>query len=310
MIIASIDIGTNTVLLLIADVNERTGKINSILNEFRIPRIGKGLIPDGSISNEKINELFKILDGYFNIINKLNCKYTLITATNAFRIASNGKEIAERITKHFNMKVNIISGDEEARLSFLGALSDKNRNGDLLVIDIGGGSTELIFGTINEIIFKKSFPVGVVSGAENYLLHDPPVHEEIERFIIFVNGIFNGLKYNIKSPDISIAIAGTPTTLACIQNKLMDFDEEKIENSKLKRTDIKYLFDKLRILSANEILNTYKSIVNGRQDVLISGSIILFQIMEILNLDEVIVSTKGIRYGAIVEYINTNFKNL
>ncbi len=309
MIIASIDIGTNTVLLLIAEVNPITKEIKPLLNEFRIPRIGKGLKSGGLISPKKNNELLNILERFLNIIKKYNCEKTLITATNAFRTAANGKEIATQIYRKFKVLVNIIQGNDEARFSFLGAVSGIPVIKSTLVIDIGGGSTELIFGTIDEIKFKKSFPVGAVSGTEKYFPHDPPSKKDIENINEFLDQTFSFLQEHINLPEISIAIAGTPTTLACIKMNLKEFDEEKIEGSILYRNEIHKLILNLSELSSYKIKEKYKSIVEGRQDILLSGTLILYKIMEIIDIDKVTVSTKGIRYGAIVDYLNQTFKD-
>ena len=156
MNIASIDIGTNTVILLIAEITEN--KISKLLNEFRIPRIGKGLIPGGRINEEKINEFLNIMLDYKSIINQYKCEKIFAIATNAFRIASNSQEILNLIKTKTGIVIEIISGELEAEFSFLGVISDlTNLNSNVLVIDIGGGSTELILGRSDKIIFKKSF---------------------------------------------------------------------------------------------------------------------------------------------------------
>ena len=306
MIIASIDIGTNTVLLLIADVNVQQKKIMTILNEQRIPRIGKGLRPGKEISKEKILSLLQVLNEYQQIIKKHNCEKVLVTATNALRIASNSKQITNLIKGEFGFETNIVSGEEEAQISFLGA-AGRNGNKKSLMIDIGGGSTEITFGKGNEILFNKSFNVGVVSGTENILVDDPPAEFQINEFKSHIEKTFIELTNNFNfEPDEIVAIAGTPTTLACIQQKLTEYDEEKIEGSTLKKEDIKSLVDELSTMNSFYIKDKYKSIVSGREDVLFAGTIILYKLMDILKIDSVKVSTKGIRYGAIEKFISEN----
>jgi len=146
MTVASIDIGTNTVILLIAEAELSNNSLRPLHNEYRMPRMGKGLEPDGEISEEKLNLLFPILTEYKTIIEKYSCEKILVTATNAFRLASNSKEISSEIKDKFNFDVNIISGEVEADYAFLGALSGTEISCSSLVIDIGGGSTELIYG--------------------------------------------------------------------------------------------------------------------------------------------------------------------
>ena len=306
MTIASIDIGTNTVLLLIAEINIHQKTFKTVLNEQRIPRIGKGLSPGKDISKEKILALLQILKEYQQFIKKYDCDTVLVTGTNALRIAANSQQIKNLIKSEFGYDTNIISGEDEAKLSFLGA-TGINKNNKSLMIDIGGGSTEITYGKGDEILFNKSFNVGVVSGTENYLVDDPPAKFQIKKFISHIENTFNEFK-NENSFDAEeiIAIAGTPTTLACIQQNLQGYDEELIEGSTLLKSDIKFLMDELSTMDSLEIKNKYRSIVSGREDVLLAGTIILYKILEIFNINSVKVSTKGIRYGAIEKFIADN----
>ncbi len=301
MIIASIDIGTNTVILLIAEVHGRN--IIPLYNEQRIPRIGKGLIPGKPIGIEKRRILMEILSDYKKKIDEFHCVKNIVVATNAFRISKNGNKIAQEIREKFNMDVRIVPGEVEAMLSFMGAVSGHDNKKKFLVIDIGGGSTELIFGDGNQIYFKKSFHVGVVSLTEKYLKHDPPAPDEIEKLRAGLHNSLSEISKEKFTPEAAIAIAGTPTTLACIQKGLSEFDEEAIEGSFLKLSDLEKLITELSVLKKNKILSLYESVVKGREDVLLAGTIILFEIMNLTKLDKVMVSTKGIRYGAVMEYI-------
>jgi exopolyphosphatase/guanosine-5'-triphosphate,3'-diphosphate pyrophosphatase len=235
-------------------------------------------------------------------MDEFNCRKHIAVATNAFRAAGNGREIAEEIRVKFNLNIKIVSGEEEARLSYLGAVSGFKEKRKNAVIDIGGGSTELIFGEGNEIEFKKSFPAGVVSLTEKYFKNDPPLVKEAEKLKSGLDYIFSAINKRF-NPETAIAIAGTPTTLACIQKGLPEFDEEAIEGSLLHRNELENLIYELQSLKKNEILSKYKSVVEGREDVLLTGTIILNKIMAALNLDKVMVSTKGIRYGAVLEYL-------
>jgi len=303
MIIASIDIGTNTILLLIAKVDLNDKNISAILNEYRTPRIGKGLLPGEEIHEEKISDLFLVLDEYNILIKKYKCEEVIITATNALRISSNGKAITNRIKDEFGYEVNIVSGDDEAKLSYLGAvnsISDVNQN---LVIDIGGGSTELVIGKGRDILFKKSFLIGVVSGSENYLNFGEPSIQEI---VYFQNELGKIFRYDYLEKikiESAIAIAGTPTTLACLKQNLNYYDEVQIEGSILSLSEIEYFVNALSQLSPKDILTKYSAVVHGREDVLLCGTIILNTLMKILNLNSIVVSTKGIRYGAIVDFM-------
>ena len=300
MIVASIDIGTNTVLLLIAEVNhDKT--LSTILNEYRIPRIGKGLLPGNPIDTNKIQTLIKVLREYEVLTKKYNCEKVLVTATNALRISSNGREITKIIREQFGWNVNIVSGEEEAYLSYLGAISDLTNKGKVIVIDIGGGSTELIYGNRNEIIYKNSFQIGVVSGTGQFLKNDPPTFTQMENFEKYLENVFKELGTTKYAPDVVIALAGTPTTLACMDLNIEEYNEELVEGHNLTFDKIYQIKKHIKKLSSIEILNSYKSVAKGREDLILAGGIILLKIMELINLDYIRVSTKGIRYGTIIK---------
>jgi exopolyphosphatase/guanosine-5'-triphosphate,3'-diphosphate pyrophosphatase len=299
MIIASIDAGTNTIILLIAEADIDNKTITPLYNEQRIPRIGKGLSPGRPISEEKVDELLIVFEDYKSIIKRLNCEKTIITATNAFRIASNAYEIKKIVKEKFDFDINIVSGEEEADLTFNGAVFSFKDELNNIVIDIGGGSTEIILGNITEIKFKKSYQLGVVSAKEKYLKHSPPLPEEISRFTNKVEQTLAEIKEMNFEFNRAIAIAGTPTTLAAINLNLKKYDEDLLEGYILNYKEIERLIWELSGLNESQVLNKYKSVVKGREDVIFSGSVILLSIMRLLKINEIIVSTKGIRYGAI-----------
>ena len=284
MIIASIDIGTNTIILLIAEIKVNSKKITPLYNEQRIPRIGNRLAPGKPILKEKVNELLLILEDYNLKIKKFNCEKTIVTATNALRIASNKNEVKKIIREKFNFDVNIVSGEEEADLTFKGAVYSFDGNYNALVIDIGGGSTEIIFGNGNNIQFKKSFKIGVVSVKEKYFKHSPPLKNEMKELKIELDQIFSGLREKKFDFKRAIAIAGTPTTLAAIKLNLSEYDEEKLEGYILKYEKIENLISELSKLNELEILQKHKSVVKGREDVILSGAIILCYIMKLLSI--------------------------
>lgn len=304
MTVASIDIGTNTILLLIAEVNPGTGKIKTLENFYRIPRIGKGVTLGNSIPDENAERMFKVLNEYSGIIKKYNCEKVLVTGTNAFRIASNKGELVNQIKSKFGFEVNVISGEEEARFSYLG-VSNEYRENNLLVVDIGGGSTEIISGSKNRIDFRKSYPIGVVSLTEKFFHSEPPVKKDLDKLTKYVQNILGEITQRVKEIDTAIAIAGTPTTLACIKLNLKNYNEDVIEDSSLTREELKNFVLDLSKLTSEEIAKNYSTVVKGREDVLLAGTMILAEIVKLLNLEEVKVSAKGIRYGAIVNWMNS-----
>jgi len=302
MIIASIDIGTNTVLLLIAEVDETSFEITPLINEYNMPRIGRGLKSNENIAGDRIEKLFSVLSEYQSIISKYNVDDVLVTATNALRKAANSAEIVQRIKKQLSWNVNIISGKTEAEFAFLGAVPVSIIYKCNLVIDIGGGSTELILGKENSIEYCKSFQIGSVSATEIYLKHSPPLYEELSELNFELQTIFAEIKNNL-APNVTYSIAGTPTTLFCMVNKIKKYDDSIVEGGILKYGDIDRIIQELNILIPEEIGNQYGKIMRGREDIILGGSIILLNIMKLLNLSEVIVSSRGIRFGAIVSFL-------
>ena len=298
MITASIDIGSNTVLLLIAKTEKSTGTIIPLRDEQRIPRISEGLTQGGIINEKAEDRLMAVLAEYFNLIKRYRCEKVLISATSAFRKAGNSISIKSKIENEFNTDVNILSGEEEAELAFTGTMSYGDMGNNRLVIDIGGGSTEIIFGEGNDIRFKKSFDTGVVALSEKYLEYNKPIEYKIDLMNKEIEERIGVLPKFINAPGQTIALAGTPVTLACIYKGLTKY-ESKVEGFKLTRENINSLQKYLLKFSPSELLHKYPDIVKHREDLILSGACILLFILELLNIAEVIVSTKGIRYGAL-----------
>ncbi len=298
MKIASIDIGSNTVILLIVEIKD-----NNILSEknyFRIGKLGKNLTKGGLISTEKIGILFQIIEEFFTIIKKNICDEILITATNALRIAANGNEIANFIFNNYGIKVDIIPGYLEAEYSFIGAsFNYSNNNMDNLIIDIGGGSTEIIIGNTKEILFKKSFQIGTVSLTDKFINGEKPNTDEVFSMENFARKSFSELSQYSNWDLSAIGVGGTPTSLSGMLNKIFVYDENKIEGAVIHKKELNNLSSALSKLTSSEILEKYKTMVEGRNDVIFASSLILKNLLEILKLNEIIVSGKGLRYGVV-----------
>lgn len=306
MTIASIDIGSNTVLLLLVDFNPLSRTITNIANFQKIPRLSQGLLPNGEISKKKIDSLLDILLDYKNICAKYNCSKIFINATNAFRIASNSSEIINLIKDKYSLEINTITGEEEGRLTFLGSAFPFLEGESKTVIDIGGGSTEIIFGDQEKIIYQNSFDIGVVSLSERFLSSLPSPDAMIIKAEVHINKIFLRLSEQIPANVGTIAVAGTPTTLSCIKQGIKIFDEKLVDNSNITSSELKDMIRELKELSKEEVLKKYGKVVEGREDILLAGSLILYGIMQKLKLNKVTVSSKGLRYGAVVDYLLKN----
>ncbi|MBU2508185.1 MAG: hypothetical protein KJ799_15910 [Bacteroidetes bacterium] len=303
MNVASIDIGSNTVLLLIAEVDVIGGNLKPLINRYEIPRISKGLKPGGKISEDKICLLIDILQQYKEIANRFDCAEVLVNATNAMRIASNSLDITNKAKAETGFSIDVIVGEQEAYYSYLGAVSSFRDFEDNCVIDIGGSSTELIFGNKDAIKYKKSFQIGAVSLTEKFVENYPVSIDALNEMRQYAANIFSALPSSIERGLNSIAVAGTPTTLSCMVQGLKDYSEEKIEKSILSGTDLNNFIDEFSELIPSDILRKYGKIVEGREDIILAGTIILNTIRQIIAAEIIYVSGRGLRYGAVEDMI-------
>ncbi len=240
-----------------------------------------------------------VLSEYLSFIKDYRCDKIYISATSAFRKASNREEIRLKIETLFESEVQILSGNEEAELAFLGTMEYGISGNHRLVIDIGGGSTEIIYGRSNIIDFRKSFDLGVVSLSEMYFNSSTPTSQDLQLTEEFIKNAFGVLPEFEFAPENTIALAGTPAALECIKDGISD--ENSIEGNVLSYKEISDLRTYLSQFSPSELLNKYPDILKGRQDLILSGSSILIILLNLLHINNVIVSTKGIRYGSLIK---------
>jgi len=296
---ASIDIGTNTVLLLIAEVDNQNRSFKTVHEEIAFPRIGNELKQSGKISDEKVEELLSLLDAYKKKVAQHNCWSVYAVGTHALRTAKNGSDIAQRIVNDLNIPVEIISPMEEADYAFSGVKSQLSTEGKTAIIDIGGGSTEIIIADTNEVIKKTSFPVGVVTLKSEFISQYPIVEEEKNALQNKIQSVFSN--ESIWEHDIQrvIGISGTPTTLAAITRNLTTFDVNKIDSMMLSENSISNITNWLGNATLEQIKTRYRKVIEKREDILYIGGIILINIMNYLRFSNVYVSTRGIRHGVI-----------
>lgn len=306
MNVASIDIGTNTVLEMTAEVLE--GPVIRIIdNQYSVPRLGEGLTPGGYIKLEKFEALLHILKSYKEHAESLGCEAFIITATNAMRVAANGREIVEMVKNETGLVIEIISGAREAELSYLGASFDYASDGFIAAIDIGGGSTEVTIGRGREIIHSHSYDTGAVALTERFVNEYPLGDEAANTMAADCRSVFSPLSSFREETSGAVAIGGTPVTLYALEKSITAFEEESFEGKPLQQEEIKGLNREMVKLQPVSILAKSPQIVKGREDVLPAGGIILATILELLGLQETVVTTKGLRYGQIVDFALKTF---
>lgn len=297
MRVASIDIGSNTILLLIAEIS-KSGSLKPLLDEQSFARIGKDVFTTGLIDSEALGRARPILERYKARIQELTVDSILVTGTSPFREAVNGAEFAEQISSEFGFSIDVLSGEEEARLTYVGAISGvqpRDLGGEFCVIDIGGGSTEISIGDRMKIHTTMSLPVGAVRITQSFL-----TNSEGQESVGWRSAVEN-IDFNLDAvalPEISscIGVAGTITTLACLFRRLPTFEIEKIDGTVLEKSTVYDLLTYLAGRSAEE-LRTIPCISRGREDIIVGGALILSRFLERTKTNQITASVRGLRYG-------------
>jgi len=299
---AAIDIGTNTVLLLIADFSE--GGINIIHEEHRIPRLGKGVDSSKRLHTDGIKRVLNCIIEYKSIIVKdfPEVDEVVITATSAVRDAQNQKEFIQLVKEETGLNVQLLSGDEEAQYTFEGAISvlELEEKAPLFILDIGGGSTEIAFGTKGGISKYHSFDMGSVRYKERFLIHNPPYNEEIFECRDEIRTLLSKNKFKVPKTVQAIGVAGTVTSLAAIDLQLDEYKNETLNGHIINREKLSKSIEIFSLHTYDQLLELSPVLLKGREDIFLTGLLILEGFMKFYNLEEIKVSTGGLRHGAIL----------
>jgi len=299
--VASIDIGTNTILLLIAEVNK--GVLKPLLEKETIVRLGEGVHRNGVLLEGAIERGIQTLTQYLRDCREMDAQRIFAAGTSALREAKNAGDFLKRAEEKLNLAIEIISGEEEAQLSFLAVARDLgNPEKPILVVDVGGGSTEVVLGKGNQISHCASLPVGSVRFTEQFLLSDPVRQEE---WVAMENEIIKGLG-KVPPPQKSftmVAVGGTATTLASVELGLEHFVYEKIHHFVLWRKALKGQLELYRSKTLEE-RRKIPGLFPARADVILAGGAILYFAMEKLEVPSVLISCHGVRYGLIYKKIS------
>ncbi|KER10846.1 MAG: hypothetical protein HY22_01990 [[Candidatus Thermochlorobacteriaceae] bacterium GBChlB] len=298
--LATLDIGTNTALLLIADLDTRSNTLTTIFNAQEIIRLGKGVDADGNINADAVSRLVECLKKYKLLIEQYGATDIIAVGTSALRDAKNRDEVTRLAAQETGIHITTISGEEEAELTFLGAVAGWTALPDkFLVIDIGGGSTELVLGTANGIDARASIDIGSVRLTERLFKHIPPLPIEFEEAEMLINdGFAEHLPTFIAGRESAVGVAGTTVTLAQLSKGLKTFSPD-LHGYKLRYADVHRLLDTFRHSSIDEIISL--GVDKGRADVITAGTLILHQFMRLFSAKELTVSTQGLRYGMAVK---------
>jgi exopolyphosphatase/guanosine-5'-triphosphate,3'-diphosphate pyrophosphatase len=297
---ASIDIGTNTVLLMIAEIR---GRIEELYDTATITRLGEGLKQTGNLSAEAMERTLNALRHYKMIADKNQVEEILCVGTAALREAKNRDSFLELVSKELSFPIHVISEHDEAYYTYLSVrqgISEKTH--DMVIIDVGGGSTEIIFGNRNNFIDYVSLPVGSVKLTEMFIKNDPPFDDEIRALRDFIKSI---LKFPFgKGVESVIGTAGTITTLGSIGQGFREWEKKRIHGLRLHRERIDDVVYHLLAKTASERAQI-PGMEKGREDIIPQGIILLQEIMKYLGADELLIDANGVRHGILCERLSS-----
>lgn len=297
--VAVIDIGTNSTRLLVADV--ANGFVTEVERRHRVTRLGRGVDYSQQLSAEAMEETCETVGEYVEVLKAFGAETESVIATSAVRDAENGSAFVAELRERFALNAQVIDGDEEARLTYLGCVSERSGNESLLVIDIGGGSTEMVIGRGTEPSFHTSLQAGVVRHTERLLTSDPPGPAELEELSGDIHKLLaESLEGEDLKIDAAVGVAGTPSSLAAIDLELDPYDPKAVEGHILPLKTIQWWLSRLSSIP----LSDRKLIVGLHPDrarAIVAGVVILIEIMRAFNLEEIECSEHDILYGGAIK---------
>lgn len=295
--VAAIDCGTNSTRLLVRGPDGTT-----LERLMRITRLGKGVDAAGRLDPEAIARTVSVLRDYRKVMDDFGVDRVRMSATSAARDAANRDDFFGPATDVVGVGPELLTGDEEARLSFLGATSDLDAStGPFLVVDIGGGSTEFSYGT-DSAESTLSLDMGCVRMTEKYLEHDPPLPEELSACLsvidVFLDDVVRAIPEAVEGPKF-VGLAGTITTLAAVELGLITYDRSKVHHIGLTKAATEDLFRTLATESFDERVEN-PGLERERADVIVGGTCILVAIMRRFGFGECLVSEADILDGLAI----------
>jgi exopolyphosphatase / guanosine-5'-triphosphate,3'-diphosphate pyrophosphatase len=299
--VAVVDIGTNSTRLLVADVDGRA--LTEVQRESVVTRLGEGVDATGRLGDEPQQRVFAVLESYSEAIERHGATERVVVMTSAVRDAANGAEFAAAVRDRYGLEGRTLSGDDEARLSFLGATAARDDRGEpLLVIDIGGGSTEMIVGARGEVEFHVSTQVGVVRHSERHLHSDPPTADELAALAADVRQALEAaVPAEVRERARSaVAVAGTATQCASIDLALDPYDPERVEGHRITRERLAELRDRLAALPLAE-RREVKGLDPNRAPTIVAGTVVLLEVLGAFALDAFESSERDILWGVALD---------
>ena len=295
--VAVIDVGTNSARLLVADVED--GKVSPVERRSQVTRLGRGVDLAGRLSAEAIEDACEAIGGYVTTYKELGAEIVEAIATSAVRDAENGSAFVAELRERFALSARVLDGEEEARLTYLGATSENAPTEPTLVVDIGGGSTELIVGTGAEISFHASLQAGVVRHSERHIASDPPTVVELEALASDVRGLIEAAVGDGVEASAGIAVAGTPTSLAAVEMELEPYDPARVHGHVLSLRSIQRMLSRLASTPLAQRVEI-PGLHPARAPTIVAGVVILVETMRAFGLEQIEVSEHDILYGTAI----------
>lgn len=301
-----LDIGTNSIKFFVAAIEK--DKIKVFEDSNNISRLGEGLYKTGNISEDAIQRNIVALREFLDISKKYHPDKIITVGTMGLRTAKNAKEFIEKVKDELELEIKVLTGEEEARFSYLATISTVSIDDeDILVFDTGGGSTEFIYGKGDKIKERFSLNIGAVQPTEKYLKSDPVTTKEWDECNAVVTEF---LKENLpnRKVDKIIGIGGTVTSMGAIKYHMQKYDADKIQGSELTLDEVQnqiHMFRTKNIEQRKEIVGLQPK----RADVILAGATIVMNILRINQKDHFILSDRGLRHGIIFNELLSSEKN-
>lgn len=294
---AAVDLGTNSIRLLVARFAEGEPELNELARDTVITRLGQGVDRTGQLAPDALRRTIRVLDRFCRRARALEAERIHLCATSAVRDASNRDDLAEAVERLTGEPMEVLTGEQEAALSFLGATRGLDRPGPHLVVDVGGGSTEFVTGD-REPSGAVSAQIGSVRLSERYVHSDPPSYEELDKLELAVTSVLHQVEDRIPVHDANslIGVAGTCTTLQAVALGLSEYDPAAIHRSVLSRDDAESVFRLLADMTTEE-RRRIPVMPPGREDVIVAGASIFVTAMRRWGFSQALISETDILDG-------------
>ena len=299
--LAAVDIGTNTLLLLVAELGE--GGVRALRDEIRFGRLGQGVDGSGRLSDEAIERSLDFLREYRAIIDEAQVAKVVAVGTQALREAANADAFLGPAREILGAPVEVIDGEREAALVYRSVVHafPGLAAGDLVVADVGGGSTEVIAGRGGVVGSLVSLPIGSVRLTERHLHGDPPTQDETRALLAAIDGHLGVLDPALAgSAPALVGTAGTATTLAAVEQKLRAYDADRVQGFRLTRAAVERQLARFLELTVAE-KRRLPGLEPQRADVIAAGAAIYARLAVHLDAPTLVTSDRGVRWGALLE---------